>query len=474
MITSKQFKKPLLIIIVLVSFIYVPSVIAGDFDFTTAWQRLLKKSNSLQAEQANIDRAGHNQQATRDLYFPQLNLNAGYVYLDDKIQLSPQAVLDSMPAGPLLQTQIGGLAQNIGISPAAVEHGFTSTISDREIRSSSLSLLWPLYTGGRITAAQDIAKASVNEAEQQRMLQLYHQFQTLSNRYFGVIMVQQILATLTEVEESLQIHLKHAKLMVDNGQIAEVEQLQAEASYDRAGVDKERSANDLRIAEAALTRLLQEEVVVHPTTPLFINPQLPPLETFIEKTLAGYPGLTILDAKKEMATGLVNVEKGKYFPELALLGNYNLYEEDNLATELVPDWFIGLTVSVPLLDRSGRGGKHRAAESLITKIEALRSQAREDLSLLVEKTYRQAEQAISEYNGLASSLKLADKTLEMREKAFDQGLATSLDVVDARLYIAGVKTQRSHAAFTYVTKLAGILAISGELDDFVYYQKNAQ
>jgi len=175
-----------------------------------------------------------------------------------------------------------------------------------------------------------------------------------------------------------------------------------------------------------------------------------------------------------MATGLVNVEKGKYFPELALLGNYNLYEEDNLATELVPDWFVGLTVSVPLLDRSGRGGKHRAAESLITKIEALRSQAREDLSLLVEKTYRQAEQAISEYNGLASSLKLAEKTLDMREKAFDQGLATSLDVVDARLYIAGVKTQRSHAAFTYVTKLAGILAISGELDDFVYYQKNAQ
>ena len=262
--------------------------------------------------------------------------------------------------------------------------------------------------------------------------------------------------------------------MVENGQIAEVERLQAEASYDKARVDREKSANDLRIAEAALTRLLQEEMNVHPTTPLFINPNLPALETFIEKTLAGYPGLTILDAKKEMAAGLVKAETGKYLPEVALLGNYVLYEEDNLATELVPDWFVGLTISVPLLDRSGRGGKRRAAKSLITKVEALRSQAREDLSLLVEKTYRQAEQAIAEYNGLASSLKLAEKTLDMRDKAFDQGLATSLDVVDARLYVAGVKTQRSHAAYTYVTKLAEILAISGGLEDFIQFQKNAQ
>ncbi|MBW2682655.1 MAG: TolC family protein [Deltaproteobacteria bacterium] len=475
MIISKQLRGTLLLIIfVLGGFIHVPAATAEDFDFTSAWQQLLKKSNSLRAEQANIDHAGYEHQAAKDLYFPQVNLSAGYIYLDDKIQLTPQAVLDSMPAGPILGTELAGLAQGIGLSPAELEHAFTSTITDREIRSSSLSLLWPLYTGGRITAAQDISEASVTEAKQQRILKLYSQFQTLSSRYFGVILVQQILTAQTEVEESLQIHLKHAKLMVENGQIAEVERLQAEASYDKARVDREKSASDLRIAEAALTRLLQEEMTVHPTTLLFINPNLPALETFIEKTLAGYPGLTILDAKKEMAAGLIKAETGKYLPEVALLGNYVLYEEDNLATELVPDWFVGLTVNVPLIDRSGRGGKRKAAKSLITKVEALRNQAREDLSLLVEKTYRQAEQAIAEYNGLASSLRLAEKTLEMRDKAFDQGLATSLDVVDARLYVAGVKTQRSHAAYTYVTKLAEILAVSGRLEDFKQFQKNAQ
>ncbi len=459
---------------ILVFLAQVTTAIGRDFDFNTAWQQVLQKNNALLAEQANIEKAGHNRQAVKDLYLPQINLNGGYVYLDDDIQLGPQEILDSMPAGSLIEQQLGALAQGMGLSPTSLEHGLTSTISEREVKTSSLNLLWPLYTGGRISAAQDIAQASLTEAKQQRVLKLYIQFETLCKRYFGVVMVRQVLETMTEVEENLKIHLDHAKLMVDNGQIAEVEKLQAEASYDKARVDREKSANDLQIAEAAFTRLLQEEMISRPTTPLFINPELPPLTTFIQNTLAGYPGLAILDAKEEMATGMVNIEEGKYFPQVALLGNYSLYEEDSLASELVPDWFIGLTVSVPILDRSGRGGKRKAAKSLVSKIDALRNQAREDLSLLVEKTYRQVEQAIAEYNGLASSLRFAEKTLDMREKAFNQGLATSLDVVDARLYVAGVKSQRSHAAYTYVTKLAGVLAISGSLDEFSTYQQNAQ
>ncbi len=474
-ISTRYYRKTVLAIsLFLVSCAYGPPVMSRDFDYSEAWQQLIKKSNSLQAEQANIDHAIHKQNAARDLYLPQVNLNAGYLYLDDKIQLSPDDILDSMPAGPMIEGQLGALGQAMGFSPEALQHGFTSTISDREIKSSSLSLLWPIYTGGRITAAQDIAGASVTEARKQHDLKVYARFRELCRRYFGVVMLRQLLDTRTEVENSLKIHLHHAQLMVENGQIAQVEKLQAEASHDKAKVDRKKAASSLRIAQAALTRLLQEKSPVQPTSPLFINRDLPDLDTFMEKTLAHYPALAILEAKKQKANDLVTVEEGKYFPEVAFLGNYNLYEEDTLAGKMMPDWFIGLAVKIPLLERSGRGGKRLAAKSLIKKIDALEKQAREDLSILVEKTYRLTRQAIAEYDGLASSLRLAEKTLELREKAFDQGLATSLDVVDARLYVAGVKNRRSHAAFTYVTRLAELLAISGELDLFFAFQYSVQ
>ena len=101
---------------------------------------------------------------------------------------------------------------------------------------------------------------------------MYDQFKTLCARYFAVVLVKQLLDTRTEVVESLKIHLKHAQLLVDNGQIAEVERLQAEAAYDKARVEQEKSANDLLISQAGLTSLLQEKQPAFPSSPLFINP----------------------------------------------------------------------------------------------------------------------------------------------------------------------------------------------------------
>ncbi len=449
------------------------TAISAELDFATAWQQLKEKSYKLQAEEASIEHAVHQHEASKDLYLPQININAGYLYLDDKVQLSPSDIFDSMPAGPLIEKEIASMAQAYKIPPQALEHGFTSTLSDRDVKDVSVSLLWPVYTGGRIAAANKLSENSIVKAKKQREATLNSQFTELSQRYFGVIMLQQLLETMREMVESFKKHLQHAQLLVKNGQIAEVERLQAEASYDKAQADMQKAASDLQIATVALTTLLQEETGVKPTSPLFINSKLPELRTFTQKTLQNHPGLAIIKSKKAMARNMVTMEEGRYYPEVALVGNYNLYKEDDLASEMVPDWLVGITMKVPIVDREGRKGKKLAAQSLVTKADALQKQAREDLLTLVEKNYREAEQAITEYQRLASSLKLARKTLEMRKKAFDQGVATSLQVTDAALYVASVKNKRSRAKYIYVTKLAELLALSDEVDSFYKYQQSA-
>ena len=198
---------------------------------------------------------------------------------------------------------------------------------------------------------------------------------------------------------------------------------------------------------------------------------MPPLAPFLKKTLAYYPGLGVLESKKEQASGLIAVEKGKYLPTVAVFGNYSLYEEDDLATKLVPDWIVGVGVSIPLFDRSGRSGNLAAAKSMVKQIHSLQLQAQSDLSVLVEKSYYQTRQALEEYTGLGSSLELAEETVELRVKAFNQGISTSLDVVDAELFRAGIKTQRAVAAYRYVSTLAKLYALSGQFESFLLYQK---
>jgi len=457
-------------ILLLICSVTVPSAWAAKISFNEAWQEVLRSHDSLAAGRANIERTQHLQRAARDLYFPKVDLTARYTRLDQAVELSPEEILRSMPAGDTVGRLLTGLGSTYGLSPAQINAGLTSRIADRDMRTSSVTGLWPIYAGGRIDAAQDIAKNQVDEARFQLDMDRQKQFETLAQYYFGIVLAQEVLETKAKVKAALQKHWDHAVLLERQGQTAHVERLQAEASLAKAGVDETKARHDLEIGRAALHRMLKLQEQPEPESHLFINAGLPPLATFLDKTLAGHPGLGVYEAKGRQAEGLARVENGKYLPEVALFGSYNLYEDDNLAAELAPDWLVGVGISVPLVDRSGRSGNLGAARSMVRQIGSLRTQARQDLSLLVEKTYRQAQQAMEEYTGLGSSLTLAEENVRLREKAFDQGLSTSLDVVDSRLFLAGIQTQRSAASYTYVLSLARLLAMSGMSDSFSTYQ----
>ena len=445
------------------------SPVAVTVTFAEAWLQVSAKNDTLAAARASVEQAQHKRDAAKNLYLPEVTISARYLYLDDEVTLSPEDYLESTPAGDKLAPIIAGIAGSYGVSAAQLNSGLTSTIAERENITSSIQAQWPIYTGGRIGAAQDIAAGKLGEAGHELEKQLKEQFENLARYYFGVVLAKRVLDTKADVEAGLKKHRDNAVLLEQQGQIARVERLQAEASYDRAVVDRRKARRELEIARLALTRLVKSAEPVRPADTLFINETIPPLTPFLDKTLVYYPGLGVLESKKEQAHGVIAAEKGKYFPTVAVFGNYSLYEEDDLATKLVPDWIAGVGISFPLMDRSGRSGKLAAAKSMVRQIDALKLQAQSDLTLLVEKSYHQAEQALEEYKGLESSLKLAEETVELRVKAFNQGLSTSLDVVDAELFRSSIKTQRAVASYNYVTTLAKLYAMSGQRDNFLLY-----
>lgn len=50
-----------------------------------------------------------------------------------------------------------------------------------------------------------------------------------------------------------------------------------------------------------------------------------------------------------------------------------------------PDWLVGIGVNVPLIDTSGRSDKVAAAHSAVSQVQFLKSQAKQDLTVLVQK-----------------------------------------------------------------------------------------
>ncbi|KZX63592.1 hypothetical protein A3712_21655 [Vibrio sp. HI00D65] len=435
---------------------------AAPLTFSEAWQILQENNNSLASQQANVERYQHLQNATGSLNLPSVTLGANYTHLDSDVTINGEQFADSLSGVPSI---------GLPVPPQIISAlgGITSTITEQDIFSSSIRAVWPIFTGGRITAAQTAAEGKSEEAQSQLLMEKQARYEDLSKYYFSVILAEDVLETRRAVEAGLTQHRDFAIKLEQQGQIARVERLQADASLDKAVVERTKAENDLKIAQLALTQILGQSQSVEPSEQLFINKNLPHMDVFIDQTLMTYPGLKILDAKEKQASSLIKAEKGKYYPEVYLYGDYNLYEDDSLASEMKPDWLVGIGVNVPLLDTSGRSDKVAAAHSAVSQVKFLKSQAKQDLTVLVQKTYLEANQAIEEVQGLNSSLSLAQENLLLRKKAFTQGLSNSLEVVDAELYLASIKTQQSAARFKYLISLNKLLALSSEMNAYASY-----
>ncbi|CAK2520103.1 Outer membrane protein TolC [Vibrio crassostreae] len=454
--TKPTFRR-LAIASILIGAISSPSY-AAPLTFSEAWQILQENNNSLAAQQANVERYQHLQNATGSLNLPSVTLGANYTHLDSDVTINGEQFGDSLsgvdPAFAPLLAKLGGV---------------TSTITEQDIFSSSIRAIWPIFTGGRINAAQTAAEGKSEEAQSQLLMEKQARYEDLSKYYFSVILAEDVVKTRQAVEAGLTQHRDFAIKMEQQGQIARVERLQADASLDKAVVERTKAENDLKIAQLALTQILGQSQSVEPSEQLFINKNLPHMDVFIDQTLMTYPGLKILDAKEKQASSLIKAEKGKYYPEVYLYGDYSLYEDDSLASEMKPDWLVGIGVNVPLIDTSGRSDKVAAAHSAVSQVQFLKSQAKQDLTVLVQKTYLEAKQAIEEVQGLNSSLSLAQENLLLRKKAFTQGLSNSLEVVDAELYLASIKTQQSAARFKYLISLNKLLALTSEMNAYSSY-----
>ncbi|ENK1957242.1 TolC family protein [Vibrio cholerae] len=452
------------------SILFMPIAHAAPLSFQEAWDLLQQQNNSLAAQRANVERYAHLKDATQNLNLPSVSVGANFTRLDQDVTLSGKQIVDS--AGGIDPNLIASLSPSL--LPLVTHLGAAkSTITERDIFTSSIRAIWPIFTGGRITAAQDAAAGKEDEAQSQLAMEIQARYEDLAKYYFSVVLAKEVLATRIAVEEGLTQHRDNALKLEQQGQIAHVERLQADASLDKAKVERKKAQKTLDIAQSALTQILGATETVEPSGMLFINTSLPPMHAFIEQTLNTYPGLSLLDAKEKQASSLIKAEQGKYYPEVYLYGDYSLHEDDSLASQMKPDWLVGVGVNIPLIENTGRSEQVKAANSAVNQVRYLKAQAKQDLSVLVEKTYLEAEQALEEVTGLNSSLNLAQENLRLRQKAFSQGLSTSVDVVDAELYLASIRTQQSLASFNYLISLNKLLALSSEMSSFSTYHQSA-
>ena len=423
-------------------FLLIPLSLFASVTIEDAWQSVVDKNSGLKSNEDKLKRAELKKNSAKSMYLPAVTLSGSYTHLSDPIKL------EGAYTGPLTGTQ----------------YPFRVDLSKEDVFLADLHMLWPLYTGGKIDAAQDIYASQVNEAKAKEAMKKDEAFLKLVKYYYGVVVSEALFQTRKTAQKALELHYENAKKLKDQGQIANIELLNAEVKLDAARIETNKAKHNYEIASSALKTLTQLQD--KPTSKLFVNADMNNEEYYKRETQQNYAGLKILDAKEAQSKSVIKLKEAAWHPKVAAYGNYNLYKDDSLIMQTLPTWFAGVVVKIDLFQRKDRSQDIQAAELLSAEVQHLKAQALEDLKLLVEKTYKEMLADYEEFNALNSSLALARENYRVRQIAFNEGLSTSVELVDAQMFLLAAKTKRLNAAYNFVQKVSQLCVLIGKRELF--------
>ena len=119
---------------------------AADLTFDEALKVMLSANESVKAAYSETERRGYEAKAAQGLYFPKITLTGRVTKMDDPIYLDLNPIRDAILA---LHPDV----------PAAAVPSFKEQVQDDTFVKSQLNMIWPVFTGGRISAANAAAKA---------------------------------------------------------------------------------------------------------------------------------------------------------------------------------------------------------------------------------------------------------------------------------------------------------------------------
>ena len=432
---------------------------AVPLDYVEASGHLRDAHESLKAADLLVRQRREEREAAKGIYWPKVTFGATAVQLDAPIEMS-------VPVGGLFK------ALPIPIPPSAIPGPLGLELQAIRFAEANVSARLLLYTGGKAGAANRAAEDRITEAEMAARREAAALGTELARRYFGLQVRERQRAVRQEALGLLDRLQGDARKLEQEGLIAKTERLAAEVAHAEGERQLRAAESDIAIARVGLASLLSQPDTGPLTSPLFVVRDVEPVERFTATVETAHPAVAQVRALEAQAEQGVRAQRGAFKPDVFLFANQVVAQAD--LSDLVPRGIYGVGASWTIFDGPERHKKLAAAELQVQRAQALRARAVRDLAALVEVKYREMLKARDQFDTLGRSIELAEENIRVRTLAFREGLATTLEVVDAQVQLSKARIERAAAAYQFDVALAEMLEASGQAERFDEYRRRGE
>nr|WP_317199033.1 TolC family protein [uncultured Psychrobacter sp.] len=441
-----------------------PLEVSSFLSLAQAQDILLQVSPKLAANQAAIASSEYQTQALstidRPFVFAQLSASTYKVQEDVDLSSLRNEIVNGVNT---VGADINGMTPTIVPSP--ILPNFGEMLGERIPESynfersgstsgAGLGFAWPIYTAGRTDSLTGASNARTQEAIADSVLDKNERYNTLIERYFKAQLAIIAAYLREDAYDTLQQTDYMAKRLFEEGFISRVDRLEAQSALADAKSESIKANNDARLAMIALQRLLRTEYRIKPTTPLFVSSRpLPDVSYFQDLALAQHPGLQKVAAKRAQAEQLHALSDTGYKPTVMLYG-YSQVERD-------PSWIAGVSASWKLWGGLDKAASLASSSAKIRQADLSEIEVSDNLLLLVEKNWNDVNNAQARYQALQSNVDLAIEVLRLRRLGLEEGVNTTIEVVQAQTQALKARTEQAQTANDYVQALAALMQSTG-------------
>jgi outer membrane protein TolC len=426
----------------------------------------LGRNPAVTASEYAVRAAHRERQATIGLFMPRVSVRGAYAHLNKDVDIDVNHLKGNLSAllTPLLPPIESALSPILAMD-------LSYTLQSKNTAFLGGDVVLPLFTGGKILAANRAAKVEEARAHDQGRAVRGALVVEVVERYFGVELARRGVAIRSEAIAVVEQHLRDVSLLEREGMAVESERLYAEYRLAEAQGELRKAELQLATAQRALQTSLSSEGDVLPSTPLFLLFSIEPLDYFQSMASLHNPQLAEVGHLHQLSHQNMRAERAELMPEVVAMAG-GIFCDLHLSP-LAPRMAVGVGLNFRIFDGLRSEYRYSAARLQERRVEHLEAKAQSDVALLVESLYRTLQETISALPAVRRSERFAEEYLRAKRRAFGEGVATSTDVVDAALNLSQARLERIRTAYEMDVALARLLEASGMAERYLQYLRSS-
>jgi len=476
LLSGRGKKGVLLFLLVMISF-----VSKGQIELTREKSRelALKYSRHIAISSKEKEKAVYTSKSYRANFFPKLSANGMYMYRTGNLsytlpggylptyvpslteqKLVPNLLLD--PSGK----PIFGPDGNPVFKSYAFMPDVTMDITMENVGIAGLTLEQPVYMGGKIRAAADMAKTGEALADENIRMNRAKVLSETDAAYWQYVRVKEKLDVAQKYRSLLEQLVKQLTDAYSTGMISRNDLLKAEVKKNEAGLMVQKAQNGLELARMNLCRVTglpyQTDIVVNDSLP-----DMPSAEVLAaQENIDERPEYKMLEKNIELKEKEIRLVRSDYLPQIGVGASYSYIEGPQLnGVRTSDDAFSAMaTVKIPIFGwGEGRNKvKSARADYEISKLKL--EDARELMELELAQARFNMKDAQSRVEMTHLSLEQAEENLRVSKNMYELGEESLTNYLEAQVQWQKAKSELIEAKSELKLSETKYLRATGRLE----------